>query len=86
MAPSFPPRNCSTGPGFPTTPGVFEPSSPGSLNGTLTKLNPSGSALVYSTYLGATGEDLPGGLAVDGGGNALGLQRFAELVPCACEL
>ena len=60
----------STGPGFPTTPGVFEPSSPGSLNGTLTKLSPSGSALVYSTYLGATGEDLPGGLAVDGGGNA----------------
>ena len=37
----------------------------------MTKLNLTGSALVYSTYLGgATGNDLGLGIAVDGNGNA----------------
>jgi hypothetical protein len=37
----------------------------------LTRLNASGSALVYSTYLGGTGDEQPScGLAVDGSGNA----------------
>src|ERR1022692_2585480 len=34
------------------------------------KLNPTGSALVYSTYLGGSGEDQGGGIAVDNLGNA----------------
>jgi len=34
------------------------------------KLNPTGSALVYSTYLGGSGFDAGGGIAVDGAGNA----------------
>src|SRR6202521_1982121 len=34
------------------------------------KLNPSGSALVYSTYLGGSGDDFAGGIAVDSAGNA----------------
>jgi hypothetical protein len=34
------------------------------------KLNPEGSALVYSTYLGGTGGDFGSGIAVDGAGNA----------------
>jgi hypothetical protein len=34
------------------------------------KLNPAGSALVYSTYLGGSGEDLGYGIAVDSSGNA----------------
>ena len=33
------------------------------------KLNPAGSALVYSTYLGGTGNDLGSGIAVDNSGN-----------------
>ncbi len=35
------------------------------------KLNPSGSTLVYSTYLGGRGDDGGYGIAVDGAGNAL---------------
>ncbi|MGH9839084.1 MAG: SBBP repeat-containing protein [Blastocatellia bacterium] len=34
------------------------------------KINPAGNALVYSTYLGGTGEELCFGLAVDAAGNA----------------
>ena len=34
------------------------------------KLNASGSALVYSTYLGGSGGDNPGGIAIDSSGNA----------------
>ena len=36
----------------------------------VTKLSPSGSALVYSTYLGGCAEDGGAGIAVDGVGNA----------------
>ena len=36
----------------------------------VTKLNPTGSALVYSTYVGGTGVDNGGRVAVDSGGNA----------------
>ena len=36
----------------------------------ITKLNASGSALVYSTYLGGSGTDTGKGIAVDASGNA----------------
>jgi uncharacterized repeat protein (TIGR02543 family) len=36
----------------------------------VTKLNPAGSALVYSTYLGGSGDDWGQGIAVDGSGSA----------------
>ena len=36
----------------------------------MTKLNAAGSALVYSTFLGGTGFDCGGGLAIDAAGNA----------------
>jgi hypothetical protein len=36
----------------------------------VTKLNPTGSALVYSTYLGGSGTDAASGIAVDSSGNA----------------
>src|SRR5262249_49435695 len=56
---------------FPTTAGAFQTSSGGDLNnGFVTKLNASGSALVYSTYLGGSGFDEGAGIAVDGSGNA----------------
>jgi hypothetical protein len=41
---------------FPTTPNAFQTSPPGDTDAFVTKLNPSGSALVYSTYLGGIGE------------------------------
>lgn len=53
---------------FPTTPGAFQ-TSPAN-NGQeifVTKLNATGSALVYSTYLGGT---WPANIAVDTAGNA----------------
>lgn len=37
---------------FPTTPGAFSPTLTGIRNAFVTKLNPAGSSLVYSTYLG----------------------------------
>ena len=36
----------------------------------VTKLNATGSALVYSTYLGGRGDDSGSGIAVDSSGNA----------------
>jgi len=42
----------------------------GNSNAFVTKINPSGSALVYSTYLGGSEEDVGMGIAVDGAGNA----------------
>jgi len=55
---------------FPTTPGAFQPTS--AAGGPFaTKLNPSGSALVYSSYLaGSTGGDFGAGIAVDANGDA----------------
>jgi Abnormal spindle-like microcephaly-assoc'd, ASPM-SPD-2-Hydin/Beta-propeller repeat len=55
---------------FPTTPGTYDTSYNGSSDGFVTKLNSSGSALLYSTFLGGTGNDGPDALAIDGGGNA----------------
>ena len=55
---------------YPTTPGAYQTinnsynSSPSSAwNAFVSKLNPTGSALVYSTYLGGSGED---GSTIDG--------------------
>jgi hypothetical protein len=55
---------------FPTTPGAFDTSHNGSLDVFVAKLNPAGSALAYSTFLGGSGGDEGGGLAVDRTGNA----------------
>ncbi|HEV8382299.1 MAG TPA: SBBP repeat-containing protein [Gemmatimonadales bacterium] len=62
-------------PDFPTTPGAFQATPPGSLGtrfaGFVAKLDPAGSALAYSTYLGGgNGSDDAAAIAVDGGGNA----------------
>jgi hypothetical protein len=55
-------------PSFPTTPGSVRPSvsNEGSLFPFVAKFNSTGTALVYSTYLGGAGE----GIAVDAEGNA----------------
>ena len=55
--------------GFPTTPGAFQPR--GSFDAFVTKLNPQGSGLVYSTYLGGPADvDRAWGIAIDQAGNA----------------
>ena len=58
---------------FPTTPGAFQTVCGGSCGGGtafVSKVNASGSALVYSTYLGGSSSDIGNGIAVDSLGNA----------------
>jgi hypothetical protein len=63
---------------FPVTPGAFQQSfgganCPGYLtcgDAFVTKLNPTGSGLVYSTYLGGSDNEYSEGIAVDTAGNA----------------
>ena len=55
---------------FPTTSGALQTTSAGSGDAFVTKLNASGTALVYSTYLGGTGSDSGHAIAVDGSGDA----------------
>ncbi|MFZ3332316.1 MAG: SBBP repeat-containing protein [Candidatus Acidiferrales bacterium] len=55
---------------FPTTAGAFQTTLNGSTNAFVTKFNPRGSALVYSTYLGGSTYDYGYGIAVDTFGNA----------------
>ena len=58
---------------FPVTPGAFQTVCNGGSGCAATfvaKINPAGSALVYSSYLGGTGGDSGYGIAVDGAGNA----------------
>jgi hypothetical protein len=54
---------------FPTTPGVFyQPGGGASVF--IAALNPSGSALIYSSVFGGSGDDSIGALALDGSGIA----------------
>ena len=63
---------------FPVTPGAFQTVYGGicasggncNKNAFVTELNPTGSALVYSTYLGGSAWDVGYGIAVDSAGNA----------------
>jgi hypothetical protein len=59
---------------FPTTTGAFDNTFNGEFNadwdGFVSKLNASGTALVYSTYLGGSGEDFGWGITLDIAGNA----------------
>jgi hypothetical protein len=58
-------------PNFPTTPGAFQTKLPGFQNAFVTKLNPAGSSLVYSTFLGGSRVDIAeGSIAIDPLGNA----------------
>jgi hypothetical protein len=54
---------------FPTTPGAFATTPTGN-DIFVTKLNATGSALVYSTFLGGTGGGGSSAIAVDAAGNA----------------
>jgi hypothetical protein len=61
-------------PDFPTTPGAFDTSFNGASTRTdafLSRLSPDGSQLVYSTFLGSSGEDGATGVEIDGPGDAV---------------
>jgi beta-propeller repeat-containing protein len=57
---------------FPTTAGAVQPAATagGSREAFVTKLNPLGTALVYSTFLGGTGDDVGNAVALSGSGGA----------------
>jgi hypothetical protein len=55
---------------FPTTAGALQSTSGGGFDAFVSKLNSTGTALVYSTYLGGSIDDYGFGIAVDSSGNA----------------
>ncbi|HYY98044.1 MAG TPA: SBBP repeat-containing protein, partial [Pyrinomonadaceae bacterium] len=56
--------------GFPVTPGAFQTTYAGNFDAYVLKLNPSGSALVYSTLVGGSVDEAGNDIAVDAAGNA----------------
>ena len=56
---------------FPTTAGAYQPGYAGGFHDAfITKLNPSGTGLVYSTYVGGTNDDGATAIALDSSGDA----------------
>ena len=55
---------------FPTTPGALRTTLAGGSDAFVAKLNPPGSALLYSTFLGGADNESGNGIAVDPSGNA----------------
>ena len=55
---------------FPTTAGAFDTSLDGYRDAFVVKLNPSGTALAYATFLGGSDSEISSAIAVDGAGSA----------------
>jgi hypothetical protein len=55
---------------YPTTPGAFQTVPGGNSDAFVTKLNATGTALIYSTFLGGSGFDVGADIAIDSAGNA----------------
>jgi len=56
---------------YPTTPGAFQTNFGGGIyDGFVSKINPTGSSLVYSTYIGGNGWDKGNSITVNASGNA----------------
>jgi hypothetical protein len=56
--------------GFPTTPGVVQPTLHGLRDAFVAKLTPDGTALVYATYVGGSGAEFGHGIAINAAGAA----------------
>jgi uncharacterized protein (TIGR03437 family) len=59
----------TTSKNFPITAGSLQPAANRNEEAFVAKINPAGTALVYSTYLGGSGGEAALGLALDAGGN-----------------
>ncbi|PYV30385.1 MAG: hypothetical protein DMG22_20550, partial [Acidobacteria bacterium] len=60
----------TTSSAFPTTSDAFQTTYAGGGDAFVARLSATGTTLVYSTYLGGTGEDFGQGVALDAAGNA----------------
>ena len=56
--------------GFPTTIGAYQTQPTGGYDCFVTKIDPTGSTLVFSTLLGGSGDDVANGIAVDPDGTS----------------
>lgn len=57
--------------GFPTTVGAYDVSHNGGMDVFITKLNTTASSLIYSTYIGGTGWEYPGDMALTASGDII---------------
>lgn len=66
---------------YPVTPGAFDPSYNGLVDTFVSRLNPGGTALEYSTYLGGSSNDAPNAIALapDGGAVVVGITQSTDL-------
>ena len=64
---------------YPSTPGVIQPAFAGGRDMVVTRLSADGTAVLYSTYLGGSADDVALGVAVDGAG-AAHVTGFSESV------
>jgi len=55
---------------YPVTPGAYQTSKAANEDIIVTKLNATGTNLIYSTYLGGSGDDSASSIAIDSDGNA----------------
>ena len=60
----------TTSTNFPTVAGGFKTTNSGVFDAFVTKVSANGSSLVYSTYVGGSGQDSGNAIAVDASGNA----------------
>lgn len=65
---------------FPTTAGTFDTTFSGGSDVFVTKLNSTGSALLYSTYIGESAIDFANDIAIDAAGNAYVVVRTSDTV------
>jgi hypothetical protein len=56
---------------YPTTPGAYQTTHKGNRDVFVTKINPTGTALIYSTFLGGSVDDSPFGSYLDVEGNLI---------------
>jgi len=70
----------ASGAGFPVTPGAFQQTNGGGYlgDGFVAKINPTGDALVYCTYLCGTGHDSANAIALDAQRNVIVVGRTAS--------
>lgn len=61
--------SASDSPNYPVTPGVVQTTLKGNMDVVITKIDPTGASLLFSTYLGGTNDEIAYAVALDLAGN-----------------